>query len=213
MILLVIHKTFPAFFGLSGHFPLFPNIDRDAVHRTETVPRSVYTNTGNNQGDDQVKVKPGWLDNSCYNAGAWTEGQAGGVSGRYCNGGKAQWLNPGKERERSWRGGGLNCITSQIDDIGQKAFPCFAVCNLWQVYKMFNHTLLWSFTLTLYRNIIFFLVSSECVYNLLIHDCHGWPKKIIQSLCMHMTCVYRSSSIISLIILMCKICHLGHLLR
>lgn len=27
-------------------------------------------------------------------------------------------------------GGGLNCITSQIDDIGQKAFPCFAVCNL-----------------------------------------------------------------------------------
>lgn len=107
MILLVIHKTFPAFFGLSGHFPLFPNIDRDAVHRTETVPRSVYTNTGNNQGDDQVKVKPGWLDNSCYNAGAWTEGQAGGVSGRYCNGGKAQWLNPGKERERSWRGGGV----------------------------------------------------------------------------------------------------------
>lgn len=161
----LISRSFSQYWSRCGS----PNRNSSAI--------SVYTNSGNNQGEDQVKVKPGRIDSSCYNAGGGSQGQTGGVSWRYCNGGKAQWPNPGKKlwKERKSGGGGKPQNSINRWHRSKGIFPCllFTTCDRCSKCAC-PYT-----SMVIYRRCVgtSVLVSSECVYNLLIRDCHGWPTK------------------------------------
>lgn len=133
----LISRSFSQYWSRCGS----PNRNSSAI--------SVYTNSGNNQGEDQVKVKPGRIDSSCYNAGGGSQGQTGGVSWRYCNGGKAQWPNPGKKlwKERKSGGGGYTTKQHKSMTSIKRYIPVFCFLLLvTDVQNVLVHTLLWSFT-------------------------------------------------------------------